>query len=84
MGEPDDREEAGAPPASTPAVPGVAATPGPAGPAPPAKPTQSFCRRALEEALPEVLHDQVYSDATVDFLNSKIVQALTVKFRGMC
>lgn len=46
------------------------------------KPTEAYCLKILDEIVMDIIHDQTYSDATVNFLNDKIVTALTTKFKG--
>jgi hypothetical protein len=46
------------------------------------KPSKAACRKALEEVIPDLIHDQNYSDTTADFLMNKITQAVAQKFKG--
>ncbi|KAI6224281.1 hypothetical protein M3Y99_01418300 [Aphelenchoides fujianensis] len=46
------------------------------------KPTKAACRRALDETIPDLILDQNFSDATVEYFTNKIMQHVTAKFKG--
>ncbi|KAI6231656.1 hypothetical protein M3Y95_00404900 [Aphelenchoides besseyi] len=47
------------------------------------KPTKAICRKALDEVIPDLIQDQNYSDATVEFLTNKIMQTVATKFKEL-
>ncbi|KAI6224254.1 hypothetical protein M3Y99_01415300 [Aphelenchoides fujianensis] len=47
------------------------------------KPTKAACKKALDETIPDLILDQNFSDATVEFLTNKIMQHVAAKFKEL-
>jgi hypothetical protein len=46
------------------------------------KPPKNIMKKALDEIIPELIHDHGYNNTAADFLVNKISSAITIKFKG--